>query len=95
MLITPKAGTTSEGDGAVVTRDRNQARDVWRIGTDPSSPPYQDPPTPSNDWFLVETNYGERTTLVSFSLPSTAEVISKFAHTHTRMYVSHYYYSNP
>lgn len=35
---------TEAGEGAVITRDRNQS-DVWRLGDGPS------------DWFLVQTNY--------------------------------------
>mmetsp|Transcript_54094 Transcript_54094/g.93145 ORF Transcript_54094/g.93145 Transcript_54094/m.93145 type:complete len:406 (-) Transcript_54094:612-1829(-) len=51
------AGAGSVGEGLVVTRARNEAVDVWRIGTDPDTPPQQDPVTPSDDWFCVETNY--------------------------------------
>ncbi|XP_070568770.1 N-acylethanolamine-hydrolyzing acid amidase-like [Ptychodera flava] len=53
MLSTPQIiapvyfiiGGVSPGEGAVVTRDRLQARDVWRLDVK------------NGRWFLVETNY--------------------------------------
>jgi len=45
-------------DAAVVTRVRNGALDVWRLGTDAACGPGCDPATaPSDDFFLGETNY--------------------------------------
>jgi len=44
-------------DAAVVTRDRNAAKDVWRLGTDAANEPNQKPIIPSDNFWLTETNY--------------------------------------
>jgi hypothetical protein len=46
------AGTTAD-QGAVVTRNRTRAADVWRVATE------------QGRWWLVETNYGGKQRLAS------------------------------
>jgi acid ceramidase len=60
------AGEGSD-DAAVVTRDRNQPKDIWRLGTPPDTPPNygnesstvvsKNKDDTSSWWWLTETNY--------------------------------------
>ena len=43
--------------GAVITRQRNSARDVWRVGTDAATTPHGPELPKSATWWLTETNY--------------------------------------
>jgi len=43
--------------GAVITRQRNGARDVWRVGVDAATTPHGPELPQSPNWWLTETNY--------------------------------------
>ena len=63
-------------DAAVVTRDRNQARDVWRLFVDAATTPHAPTPLPpSTNWWLTEVPPCHVFFLFSLSIPLPALVL--------------------